>query len=472
MNRKNKYTTLVSNTFLISIGTFGSKLLTFFMVRFYTEVLTPSDYGTADLIMQGANLLFPVISMGIVEGVFRFALGNPKKRRNIFSAGVWVITGGSAVLAAVTVLTWSADLFDDVLWLMAIYTIASCYHSLCAQFIRAQGKMALYAGQGILNTVLVIGLNILFLLVFKWGIIGYVLSTAVADILCSSFLVFKEKLWQYLTVKPGKGLLAHMLRYSVPLIPTTIFWWITSVSDRYMITAFLGSDANGIYAVAAKIPTLLTLMATIFLEAWQFSAIAESAGERREHIRFYSKIWKIFMSAMFLAGGVVIALSQWEIRVLSADEYYSAWQYIPLLSAAMIFSSFVTFAGSIYVVEKKSLLSFGTSMAGAAVNILLNLILIPTELGIQGAVIATFSSYFLVFLIRSKNARKLLPFRLYSQRLTVNCMIMAIQIIWLVGELPGWQLVQLIAVGAFLAIDGKYLVSIFSSLKSMYKGNR
>ena len=472
MNRKNKYTTLVSNTFLISIGTFGSKLLTFFMVRFYTEVLTPSDYGTADLIMQGANLLFPVISMGIVEGVFRFALGNPKKRRNIFSAGVWVITGGSAVLAAVTGLTWSADLFDDVLWLMAIYTIASCYHSLCAQFIRAQGKMALYAGQGILNTVLVIGLNILFLLVFKWGITGYVLSTAVADILCSSFLVFKEKLWQYLTVKPGKGLLAHMLRYSVPLIPTTIFWWITSVSDRYMITAFLGSDANGIYAVAAKIPTLLTLMATIFLEAWQFSAIAESAGERKEHIRFYSKIWKIFMSAMFLAGGVVIALSQWEIRVLSADEYYSAWQYIPLLSAAMIFSSFVTFAGSIYVVEKKSLLSFGTSMAGAAVNILLNRILFPTELGVQRAVIASVTSYCMVFLIRSKNARKLLPFRLYSQRLTVNCMIMAIQIIWLVGELPGWQLVQLIAVGAFLAIDGKYLVSIFSSLKSMYKGNR
>ena len=122
-----------------------------------------------------------------------------------------MITGGSAVLAAVTGLTWSADLFDDVLWLMAIYTIASCYHSLCAQFIRAQGKMALYAGQGILNTVLVIGLNILFLLVFKWGITGYVLSTAVADILCSGFLVFKEKLWQYLTVKPGKGLLAHML---------------------------------------------------------------------------------------------------------------------------------------------------------------------------------------------------------------------------------------------------------------------
>lgn len=468
MDRNNKYTTLANNTFLISMGTFGSKLLTFFMVRFYTEVLTPSDYGTADLIMQGANLLFPVISMGIVEGVFRFALGSPKKRRNIFSAGVWVITCGSALLAAAAILACSFSIFGDVLWLMAIYTIASCYHSLCAQFIRAQGKMALYAGQGILNTALVIGLNLLFLLAFKWGIIGYVLATAVADMLCSVFLVFKEKLWCYLTFRPGKRILCDMLRYSVPLIPTTIFWWITSVSDRYMITAFLGSDANGIYAVAAKIPTLLTLAAGIFLEAWQFSAIAESAGERQEHIRFYSKIWKIFMSAMFLAGSIVIAFSQWEIRLLSADEYYSAWQYIPLLSAAMIFSSFVTFMGSIYVVEKKSLLAFGTSMAGAAVNILLNLLLIPTRLGIQGAVIATFASYFLVFIIRSKNARNLLPFRLYGGRIAASFLIMAIQIIWLVEALPMWQLVQVLAVAGFLLIDGRYLFSIFSSLKHLY----
>ena len=67
----NKYKTLVSNTMLISLGTFGSKLLVFFMVRFYTSYLTPADYGTADLITQTANLLFPLISLGITDGVFR-----------------------------------------------------------------------------------------------------------------------------------------------------------------------------------------------------------------------------------------------------------------------------------------------------------------------------------------------------------------------------------------------------------------
>ena len=63
-----KYKTLLSNTFLISLGTFGSKLLTFVMVRFYTGVLTPADYGTADLIMQTANLLLPLVSLGITNG--------------------------------------------------------------------------------------------------------------------------------------------------------------------------------------------------------------------------------------------------------------------------------------------------------------------------------------------------------------------------------------------------------------------
>ena len=55
---KNKYQTLTGNTVKLGLGTFGSKLLVFLMVRFYTEYLSPADYGTADLITQAANTLF------------------------------------------------------------------------------------------------------------------------------------------------------------------------------------------------------------------------------------------------------------------------------------------------------------------------------------------------------------------------------------------------------------------------------
>lgn len=159
--------------------------------------------------------------------------------------------------------------------LLATFVIASCYHALCAHFVRAKGNTALFAVQGLFNTALFIGLNILFLSVFNWGIRGYVLSTTVANVITTVFLVWKERLWRYLRFERKRDLQRSMLRYCIPLIPAAIFWWIMGVSDRYMVNWFLGSDANGIYAVAYKIPTILTILAAVFMDAWQLSAIAE-----------------------------------------------------------------------------------------------------------------------------------------------------------------------------------------------------
>ena len=91
----NKYKTLLSNTILISMGTFGSKILVFLMVRFYTDYLTPSDYSTADLITQTANLLFPIISFGITEGVFRFTLDSNAHKKSVFTYGFLSLTIGA-----------------------------------------------------------------------------------------------------------------------------------------------------------------------------------------------------------------------------------------------------------------------------------------------------------------------------------------------------------------------------------------
>lgn len=426
MDHKNKYRTLLDNTFLLSLGTFGSKILTFVMVRFYTGVLTPSDYGTADLIMQTANLLLPVVSLGITNGVFRFALDRKEHRKSIFSAGLYTILLGSLILlAAGPLLSRSEDLHEYV-ELICAYTLASCLHSLCAQYIRAEGKTALFAGQGIFNTALVIWFNILFLQVFRLGVFGYVMSVVVADGICTGYLVLREKLWKLLVPKPDDSVTKAMLRYSIPLIPATIFWWITSVSDRYMVTWFLGAEANGLYAVACKIPTILSLLSTIFMEAWQFSAISEATGDREVHIRFYSQVWGFFLSAMVLVGSVMIVLCRLEIRVLAARSYYSAWQYVPVLAMAMVFSAFSSFMNSVYVVMEKSHLSLWTAVWGAGANILMNLWMIP-RIGIQGAAIATLVSYLMCFGIRAVSARRLIPFRLYPGRLTVSTGLLMLQ---------------------------------------------
>ena len=460
----NKYQTLAANTILMSVGTFGSKLLVFLMVRFYIGYLTPAEYGTADLITQTANLLIPLVSLDITDAVFRFAAERRGGRTEAFSVGLRVITLGSAGLLLVIALLQGVPAVRAYGFLLASFVIASCCHALCAHFVRARGNTALFAAQGLFNTALFIGLNVLFLAVFHWGIRGYVLSTTVANLITTGLLVFRARLWRYAGLAPRRGLRRQMLRYCIPLIPTAVFWWIMGVSDRYMVKWFLGSDANGIYAVAYKIPTILTILATVFMDAWQLSAIAESDGDRQAHLRFYGRIWDAFASAVFLCAGGIIALSPLLIRLLAEEAYYSAWQYIPVLTLSMAAAAFSNFMGSVYVVTKQSKASFWTSLVGAGSNIVLNLWLIP-QIGLQGAAAATFLSCLAVFLIRLVNARQLLPFSLSGRKLALGVGILLLQTLFLLFRWPGWLPVQIAGLLALLLLG---LPAILATLRVVF----
>ena len=232
----------------------------------------------------------------------------------------------------------------------------------------------------------------------------------------------------------------QMLAYCVPLIPTAVFWWIMGVSDRYLVKWFVGSDANGIYAVAYKIPTILTILATVFMDAWQLSAIAES-GDRRAQARFYARVWDAFFSAVCLCAGGIIAFSPLLIRLLAAESYYDAWRYIPILTLSMIAAAFSNFMGSVYVVTKKSTASLWISLAGAAANIALDLFLIP-RIGVQGAAAATFLGCLLVFLMRTVSVRRLLPFRLAGGKLALGALVLLVQTAAMLLRPRGWLAAQ------------------------------
>jgi O-antigen/teichoic acid export membrane protein len=350
-----------------------------------------------------------------------------------------------------------------------IYTLASCYHSLCSQYIRAVGKTAFFAIQGIINTTLVIVLNILFLAVFDMGIIGYVLSVVLADGLSALLIFFKEKLWRQITLKIDKDILKKMLIYSIPMIPTTIFWWVTSVSDRYMVSGFIGAEANGIYAVSYKVPTFLTLLSTVFMQAWQFSAVSESENDKKEHIDFFSSVWGSFQSVMFLVASGVIAFSVFLIKLLTTESFYGAGAYIPMLTAAMVFSAFANFMGSVYVVEKRSKNSFLTTMFGAVINVVLNLVLIKTPLGVQGAAIATFVSYLIVYLIRAVNVYKFIPFNLCWPNVILNTVVITVQTVFMVCDLPFNYIVQAVSILLLFVLNFKYVKVFFVKILSFVK---
>ncbi len=452
-----KYKSLLSNTAILGLGTFGSKLLVFLLMPLYTYCLTSAEYGIADIVTQSANLLMPLAALGVVDAVFRFTLDQTLDRRRVLTSGLAIILFGFlASLVIVLPFLNGTDYFNGYGWLIVLYAFTANLHSLFAQYVRGRGMNAFFAVQGMIGTAITVLLNILFLVVFKIGVLGYVLSVVISDIAVSVMIFVLVRLDR--AIKPrffDQGLVIEMLKFCIPLIPTTVFWWITNVSDRYMIKGFLGDDVNGVYAAAFKVPTILILLSGIFIEAWQFSAVTErDASSRRAHSAFFTKVFESYQGLLFISASGLIAFSKiFELLLLNDASYRGAWQYMPTLILATVFSSLVTFMGSVYLVGKKSMQSFITAAIGATVNVVLNLILIPTELGAHGAAIATFICYFVVFVIRAQNTQRYIPFDLKIRRLTVNTVVLIVQTLFMVLEINGWIFIQLLGIFVILAFN-------------------
>ena len=98
MLKKEKYSYLIQNTLLFTISSFGSKILSFLLVPFYTNILSTSDYGTADLITTTTTLLIFIFTINIADSVLRFAIERSEKQEEILFFGIKVLVIGSIVL--------------------------------------------------------------------------------------------------------------------------------------------------------------------------------------------------------------------------------------------------------------------------------------------------------------------------------------------------------------------------------------
>lgn len=458
MSRWEKYKRLGSNTAILGAGTFASKVLVFLLMPFYTSVLSTGEFGTADLIAQTANLLIPLAAVGICDGIFRFTLDtceDDASRKRVFSTGMAILLAGSLLLLGGIQVIRCFDTLSEYVLLIALYVIAANFHSAFANYLRAEGRTVLFAVQGILNTALTIALNVLFLVTFEMGAVGYVLSVVVADLTMALLLFFVARLWRDFSVRSiSKTTAKELLKFSIPYIPTTMLWLITSVSDRYIVTYFCGESANGLYAAAYKLPTLLSLVSGVFVEAWHFSTVRDATDDEKGD--FFGTVYFHFMSVMFMGGAFLVAGAKIFTKILLADSYYSSWEFVPVLVMATVFSTLVSFLGSVYFLKKKSTSSMLTAMVGALVNIILNFVMIPTH-GAMGAAVATVISYVAVFAVRSYDTSLELKFPRYYARLLLNSVLLIAQIVVMLLEVKYWIFIEVALLLISVIFNGKEL---------------
>lgn len=396
---------------------------------FVTKMLATSEYGAADLIQQTANVIIPIAFLQINSAVLRFALDKDSDKTNVFSIGIRVTLVGFLVFILfgypISLIDINGFRLGDYILLIYSFVFISGCRQLCQQFVRGCNDVKSYAVDGIIATGTTLLFNLLFLGVFKLGITGYILAILASDACSIIFLFTKCKLWKNVRFnRLDKSLKKEMLSYSIPMMPGIILWWIINVSDRYMVTYFIGQSATGLYTAASKIPNFIVLFSTIFCEAWQLSAVDEYDND--DKAEFFTKVFRIYSGGVFAAASGLIVMAQLFTKILVSDSFYDSWKYVPILIISTTLSCFVNFLSSVYMASKKTVMGTVTALAGAVTNFALNLILIP-RLGANGATIATVSAFIVVFVTRAINTRKYVKIRFNAPIITLEVVILAVQ---------------------------------------------
>ncbi|MDE6426573.1 MAG: polysaccharide biosynthesis C-terminal domain-containing protein [Ruminococcus sp.] len=430
----NKYTNLAKNTLVFAIGNFGSKILVILLTRLYSNNINPADSSTKELLEITANFLLPIFTFSMSEAVIRYGLDRKYKKQEVFTTSMILNCLGLVLMfllfPAIRRISF-LSFIDGYSMLLLVYVCTSSIRSICSQFLRARGRVKFYAFDGVIATLTLFIFNIVFISNMKMGVKGFMLSVILSDAFSALLIFGASEMKKYLSIKYfNKKLAKSMMRFAVPLIPTVIMWVITGFSDRLFIrymksdTVQLGEDAAGIYGYASKIPNLISMISTIFFQAWNMSAIQENRSKDRS--RFYEKVYTAYEAILFIASAILIAGTKVITPLLVSDKKFSAYGdvyvYTPVLVIAVLFMCLDQFLSSIYTATKHTTNSFWTSFAASIANIILNYYLIPVW-GIQGASIATFLSYYLCFWIRIIDARYYIKFKFNGVRSVVNTVL-------------------------------------------------
>lgn len=405
-----KYSRLGKNTFFVFIGNVGGKALAILMLPLFTRWLSIADFGVTDMIMTYATLLYSFASLSICESAFIFPKGQDKRKQaEYFTSGLFCTLLVFAIIAVFVFLCenlLSLNEYENVLlkyrWFIYFVIFAMYIENYFQQFTRSIDKIKTYSFAGIVQSLCIIAFSFVF--IPRYGIWGYVLTWATAYSLTGLYSFLFSGSYHYLTVFAiSKSRYWEMLKYSLPLIPNGMMFWLMNSMNRPVMECYLGVDAVGIYALANKFPIILTTLYNIFLLSWQISVLEEYKKDEFES--FFNNMLRLSIIGLGVIFVAISLANRIIVSVTATPDYIEAYKYISFLTLGSLIFSLSSFVSSIFLATKESKYFLYSSIIGAIVAVTTNFILIPL-CGIFGATMSIVLSSLAMLLSRCVFIRK------------------------------------------------------------------
>lgn len=427
MKNQSSYKYLLKNIGLLTFSQLATKLISFFLVPLYTSVLTSTEYGTYDFLGATIGVLLPILTLNIQEAVLRFCIDKNKDSSAIVTVGTkYLLISNLIVILGLLVnhiFRFSSTIDEYFLMFFLMFFIQSLAGVVLA-YVRGIEKIKELAFSSLAASFITIVCNVVFLLVFRWGLRGYFLANIIGPFVQIVYLLITSHFFNYIRLSKYIIEEKEMLEYSKPLILNSIAWWINNVSDRYIIVFFCGLSENGIYSIAGKIPSIMVLFQNIFNQAWVLSTVKEYDKEDKNG--FFTNTYKTYNCALVIFCSGIIVFNKILAKVLYSKDFFIAWKYAPWLTIAIVFSALSGYIGGFFSAVKNSKLYSISTLLGATTNVILNFIFTPIY-GALGAAIATTISFFAVWLFRLWQSKAFINLKINIARDCVSYMFLVIQ---------------------------------------------
>ena len=398
--------TLFKNTLIITIGKICTQLITFFLLPLYTAILSTEEYGTVDLLNTLVSLLLPIVTFQVEQAVFRNLIDNREnedEKKKIISTGIFSVILQCIIYICIFFLI-SPFFENQYKYFLATNVIAYIFASLTQQMARGLGKNTHFAIGSFLSAFTTIIFNLLFLVVFKFGAYGMLMANMLGQIICTIYNIISLKLYKYISISEfKKAILMKLWKYSLPLIPNAISWWVFNASDRVVVSGILGVAQNGILSAAHKFSNVFITLYNIFNLSWtEMVSLHIGDSDAKELLNKMTNMMLRFFTAMAVG---IIACMPFVYPIMINEKFSDGYNLVPIMMLGCIFNVVVGLISTIYVAKKNTKAIANTSIVSAVINITVNLCLIKF-IGLYASTIANLTAYFVMSVYRLYDLKK------------------------------------------------------------------
>ena len=461
-----KYVNLIKNVGLFAFSNFAVKLITFFLVPLYTYYLSTAEYGITDMLSTVVWILTPLGTLSVADATLRFCIEKKDNARSYASVGFGITLFSCLVVACLLPcldISFFGGLGEHKLWFLLCYAAMS-FQGYFSSLSRGVGQVSVMAVASAFSAIINIVCTIPTIVLWGWGVNGFFVSLFLGNVAGCAWYLVVGKLYRYLTFdKSFIADLKPMLRYSIPLVPNALFWWMIQGINRFFITGMIGIAASGIFAAASKIPSLLKLLTGVFEQAWSLSAFQEFKS--KDSSRFFNLIYHIYNSCLATCIAILIPLSQWIASFFLQKDFFSAWVLVPTLLISFYYSTLNAFYGSIYTSSMKTRFLFVTTMIGGIVCVFFNYIFLLAY-GLIGACVASAISNAVVWILRVSDSRKIIEIRLNLISVILTNIVLIAMAFMTSLQVENWLILDIFLIGIMILVHSVELKPYIRILKN------